>query len=58
MIKLLMFNKLGIFNKFTKVSKDFGELNDKLKIQHVHHIHVRTLTYMMYSSNFSTFKNT
>ena len=53
-----MFNKLGIFNKFTKVSKDFGELNDKLKIQHVHHIHVRTLTYMMYSSNFSTFKNT
>jgi len=42
MIKLLMFNKLGNFNKFTKLSKDFGELNDKLIIQHFHHIHIRT----------------
>jgi len=53
-----MFNKLRNFNKFMKLSKDFGELNDKLIIQYFHHIHIRTLTYTMYSSNFSTFKNT
>ena len=55
MIKLSMFNKLKNFNKFTKLSKNFGELDDKLIIQHFHYIH--TLTYTMYSSNFNTFKN-
>ena len=39
MIKLSMFKKLGNFNKFTKLSKDFGELNDKLII-HYHHIYI------------------
>ena len=29
------------FNKFTKLSKNFGELEDKLIIQHFHHIHIR-----------------
>ena len=53
-----MFNKLGNFNKFTKLRKDFQKLDDKLIIQHFHHILIRTLTYMMYYSNFSTFKNT
>jgi len=53
-----MFNKLGNFNKFTKLSKDFGELNDKFIIQHFHHIHLCTLTYKLYSEIFSTFKNT
>jgi len=54
-----MFNKLENFKKFKKLSKDFGELDDNLIIQHFHHIHIHTLTYMMmYSSNFSTFKNT
>ena len=48
MIKLSMFKKLGNFNKFTKLSKDFGELDDKLIIQHFHHIHIRTLMYSMY----------
>ena len=58
MIKLSIFNKLENFNKFIKVSKDFEELNDKLIIQRFHDIHIRTLTYTMYSSNFNTFKNT
>jgi len=53
-----MFNKLENFNNFTKFSKDFGELNDKLIFQHFNHIHIRTLMYTMYSPNFSTFKNT
>ena len=45
MIKLSMFKKLRNFKKFTKsLSKDFEELNDKLIIQHFHHIHTRTLT--------------
>jgi len=38
--------------KFTKFSKDFGELDDKLIIQHFHHIH--TMTSTMYSLNFNT----
>ena len=46
--KLLITNKLGNFNKFTKLSKNFGELNNKLIIQHYHDIHIRTLTYTMY----------
>jgi len=46
---------LGNFKKFTKLSKDFGELYDKLIIQHFHDIH--TMTYTMYSLNFSTLKN-
>jgi len=33
-----------------------GELYDELMIQHFHHIH--TMTYTMYSLNFSTLKNT
>jgi len=53
-----MFNKLGNFNKFKKLSKNFGKLDDKLTIQRFHHIHILTLTYIMYSLNFSTFKNT
>jgi len=56
MIKLLMFNKLKNFNKLTKLSKDVGKFDDKLIIQHVHHIHICTLTYTMYFSNFSTLK--
>jgi len=32
-----MFNKLGKLNKFTKLSKDVGDLDDKLRIQHFHH---------------------
>jgi len=58
LINFSMFNKLENFNKFTKLSKDFGELDNKLITQHFHHIHICTLTYTMYSSNFSTFKNT
>jgi len=53
-----MFNKLVNFNKFIKLSDDFEKLDDKLIIQHFHHIHIRTLTYTVYSSNFNTFKNT
>jgi len=34
MIKLLMLNKFGNFNKFTKLNKDFVELNDKLIIKY------------------------
>jgi len=51
---------LGNFKKFTKLSKDFGELDDKLIIQHFHHIHIHihTMTYTMYFLNFSTLKNT
>jgi len=56
MIKLSMFKILGNFNKFIKLSKDFGELDDKLIIQHFHHIHIRILICTMYSSNFSTLK--
>jgi len=37
-----MLNKLENFNKFTKLSKDFRELDDKLIIQHFYHIHIRT----------------
>jgi len=33
-------------------------LNDKLIIQHFHHIHIHTLTYIMNSWNFFTFINT
>jgi len=47
---------LEYFKKFTKLSKDFGELDDKLIIQHFDHIH--TMTYTMYSLNFSTLKIT
>jgi len=53
-----MSNKVGNFNKLTKLSKDFGELNNKFIIQHSHHIHIRTLKYTMYFLNFNTFKNT
>ena len=49
MIKLSMFNKLKIFDKFTKLNKDFEELNDKLIIQYFYHIHICILTYTMYS---------
>jgi len=45
-----MFNKLKNFNKLTKLSKDFGELNDKLIIQHFHHIHI--CTFDMYDKLF------
>ena len=48
-----MFKKLGNFMKFTKLNKDVRELDDKFIIQHFHHIHIRTLTYTMYSSNSS-----
>jgi len=58
MIKLLMFKKLGNFKKFTKLSKDFWELDDKLIIKHFHHIHICTVTYIMYYLNFTTLKNT
>jgi len=57
MIKLSIFDKLGKFNKSTKLSKDFGVLNDRLIIQYFHRIHIRTLTYTMHSLNFSTLKN-
>jgi len=53
-----MFNKLGNFNKFTKLSKDFKKFDDKLIIQHFHHIHVYFFTNTMYYSNFNTLKNT
>jgi len=43
-------------NKFIILSKEFGKFDDKLIIQHFHHIYIYTLTYMIYSSNFSTFK--
>jgi len=43
MIRLSMFNKLENFKKFTKLGKDFGELDDKLIIQYFHHIHICTL---------------
>jgi len=56
MIKLSMLKKLRNFKKFTTLSKDFGELDDKLIIQHFHHIHIRTITYTIYSLNFSTLK--
>jgi len=46
MIKLSMFKNCETFKKFTKLSKDFEELDDKLIIQHFHHIH--TMTYTMY----------
>ena len=46
-----MFKNWKIFNKFKKLSKDFKELDDKLIILHFHHIH--TMTYTMYSLNFS-----
>jgi len=49
MIKILMFKKLENFKKFTKLlNKDFGKLDNKLIIQHFHHIYIRTLTYNMY----------
>jgi len=44
--------------KLTKLSKDFRKLDDKLIIKHFHHIHIHTLTYTIYSLNFSTLKNT
>jgi len=37
------------FKKFTKLSEDFGELDNKLIIQHFHHIHIHTMTYTIYS---------
>jgi len=40
------------------LSKDFEKVNDKLIIQYFYHIHICTLTYMIYSSNFSILKNT
>jgi len=49
---------LGNFKKFTKLSKDFGELDNKLIIQHFHDIHIHTMRYTMYSLSFSTLKNT
>jgi len=51
-----MFNKMENFNKFTKLNKDFGKLDDKLIIQHFHHIRICNLAYTIYYSNFSTFK--
>ena len=45
---------MGNFKKFTNLSKDFGELDDKLIIQHFRHIH--TMTYTIYSLHFSTLK--
>jgi len=42
MIKLSTFNKLRNINKYTKLSKDFGELNDKLAIEHFDGIHIHT----------------
>jgi len=45
---------LGNFKKFTKLSK--RELDNKLIIQHFHHIHIHTMTYTMYFLNFSTLK--
>jgi len=57
MIKLSIFKKLENFKKFTKLSKDFGKFDNKLII-HFHHIHIHTMTYIMYSLNFSTLKNT
>ena len=39
-----MFKRLKNFNKFIKLSKDLGKLDEKLIIQHFHHIHIRTLT--------------
>ena len=54
-----MLKKFGNFKKFTKLlSKVFRELDDKLIIHRFHHIHIHTLTFKMYSSNFSTLKNT
>jgi len=50
-----MFNKFENFNKFTKLNKDFEKVDNKLVIQHFHHIHIHYLTY---SSKFSTLKNT
>jgi len=44
------------FKKFTKLSKDFGKLDDKLIIQHFHDIHI--MTYTMYSLYFSTLQIT
>jgi len=59
MIKISMLKKFGNFKKFTKLlSKVFRELDDKLIIHRFHHIHIHTLTFKMYSSNFSTLKNT
>jgi len=52
-----MLKNLENFDKFTKLSKNFGELDDKLIIQHFHHIHIHTLMYTMYSSNFNILKN-
>jgi len=52
--KTLNVQNLRNFKKFTKLSKDFGELDDKLIIQHFHYIHI--MTYIMYFLNFSTFK--
>jgi len=53
-----MFNKLRNLTSSQKLSKNFGKLDDKLIIQYFHHIHICTLTYTIYFSNFSTFKNT
>jgi len=46
------------FKKFTKLNKDFWKLDDKLIIQHFHHIYIHTMTYTMYFLNLSTLKNT
>jgi len=53
-----MFKKLENFRKFTKLIKDFEEFDDKLIIQHFYHIDIRTMTYTMYYSHFSTLNNT
>ena len=58
MIKLSIFKNSETLRSSQKLSKDFGELDDKLIIQHFHHIHLHTMTYTMYSLNFSTLKNT
>jgi len=45
-----MFKKLKFFKKFTKLNKDFGELDNKLIIQHYNHIYIRTFTGLRVSS--------
>jgi len=46
------------FKKFTQLSKEFGELDNKLIIQHFYHIHIHTMTYTIYILNFNKLKNT
>jgi len=57
MIKFLIFNKLGNFNKFTKLNKNFKKFDDKFIIQYFYHIHIYTLICLIYYLNFSILKN-